>query len=101
MPAVTRSMKNRKITSFLCHAEDAKDVFLAGSFNDWNPQSTAMTNKNSGEWAADLELPPGFYEYRYVVDGQWCNEPACADHETCPSCGPNPFGSKNQKLQVD
>ncbi len=101
MPAMTRSIKDRKITSFSCHAQDAKAVFLAGSFNGWNPQSTPMTNKSSGEWTVDLELAPGVYEYRYVVDGQWCNEPECASHESCPNCGPNPFGSKNQRLQVE
>lgn len=101
MPAVTRSMKSRKMTSFSCHAEDARSVFLAGSFNEWNPLSTPMSKRNSGDWSTDLELAPGVYEYRFVVDGEWCGEPECANHESCPNCVPNPFGSKNQKFQVD
>lgn len=101
MPTVTRSLKGRKITSFACPAEGAKAVFLAGSFNDWNAQSTPMTNKSSGEWTADLELAPGAYEYRFVVDGEWRGELECANHEGCPNCVPNPFGSRNQKIQVD
>ncbi len=101
MPTVTRSLKGRKITSFACQAEGAKAVFLAGSFNGWNPQSTPMINKSSGEWIADLELTPGAYEYRLVIDGQWSNEAECANHESCLHCVPNPFGSKNQKLQVE
>ena len=86
MPSVTRSVKSRKITGFSYLAEDAKAVSLAGSFNGWNSQSTPMTNKNSGEWTVDLELAPGVYEYRYVVDGEWCSEPQCADHESCANC---------------
>jgi len=60
-----------------------------------------MSRNGSGEWSADLELAPGAYEYRLVIDGQWSNEPGCANHEGCPHCVPNPFGSKNQKLQVE
>lgn len=45
MSSITRSVKSRKITSFCYHAEDAKAVFLAGSFNGWNSQSTPMTKR--------------------------------------------------------
>ncbi len=101
MPVVTRSIKQKRITSFSCQAEHANSVCLAGTFNDWNAQSTPMSRNGSGEWSADLELAPGAYEYRLVIDGQWSNEPECANHEGCPHCVPNPFGSKNQKLQVE
>ncbi len=101
MTVVTRSMKQKKITTFSCRAEHANSVCLAGTFNDWNSQSTPMTKSGSSEWSADLELPPGEYEYRFVVDGQWSNEPECLIHESCPNCVPNAFGSKNQKIQVE
>ena len=26
-------------------------------------------------WTKILQLPPGMYEYRYVVDGHWCDDP--------------------------
>lgn len=100
MPVVTRSMKQKRITRFSCQAEHANSVCLAGTFNDWNLQSTPMSKNGSGEWSANLELAPGAYEYRFVVDGEWCSEPECANHESCPHCVANPFGSKNQKLQV-
>ncbi|MFQ6044513.1 MAG: hypothetical protein ACE5PV_26980, partial [Candidatus Poribacteria bacterium] len=44
-------------------------VFIAGNFNDWNPKSHPLTLDESGEWKIELELPPGVYEYRFVVDG--------------------------------
>ena len=101
MPAVTRSMKQKKITKFSCLAEHANSVCLAGTFNDWSAQSTPMSKSDPGEWSAALELPPGEYEYKFVVDGHWSNEPECLTHEKCPHCVQNPFGSKNQKVQVD
>lgn len=101
MAAVTRSMKEKKITRFSCQAEHANSVCLAGTFNDWNPQAIPMSRSDSGEWTADLKLPAGPYEYRFVIDGEWSNEPECANHESCPNCTPNEFGSKNQKLQVE
>ncbi len=101
MPVITRSVKQKRIIEFSCQAEGADAVGLAGTFNDWNPEATPMSDSASGDWRANLELPPGEYEYRFVIDGQWSNEPECATHEICPRCVANPFGSKNQKVQVD
>ena len=101
MPAVTRSMKQKRITTFSYQAEHANSVCIAATFNDWSPQATPMKRNASGEWSANLELAPGGYEYRFVIDSQWANEPECANHESCPHCVPNPFGTKNQKLQVE
>ncbi len=100
MPVATESMKQKKITRFSCQAEHANSVCLAGTFNDWNAQSTPM-RKNGGEWSADLELAPGRYEYKFVVDGQWCCEPGCEDeYRGCPKCVPNQFGTMNRLLEV-
>ena len=101
MPAVTRAIKQKRVTEFSCEAESADSVNLAGTFNDWNPQLTPMSKSGSGDWRVNLELPAGEYEYRFVVDGRWSNEPDCANHEGCPHCIANPFGSRNQRLQVE
>ena len=50
---------------------DAHEVFVAGSFNNWNPCSTPLTNIGRGRWAKELTLAPGRYEYQFVVDGRW------------------------------
>jgi tetratricopeptide (TPR) repeat protein len=55
--------------------EDAKRVMLAGSFNDWNPESLPMVRSKAG-WIAALKLPPGDYGYKLVVDGQWILDPS-------------------------
>ena len=72
----------------------AGEVCIAGSFNDWHPSVTPMIRLGEGKWAKDLALPPGRYEYRFVVDGQWADDPAA--RETVP----NPHGGMNAVLEV-
>jgi 1,4-alpha-glucan branching enzyme len=72
----------------------AMEVCIAGSFNDWHPAATLMISLGDGKWAKELALPPGRYEYRFVVDGQWVDDPAAK--ETVP----NPFGGFNAVLVV-
>ncbi len=56
--------------------KDAKAVFLAGDFNNWDFESTQLRKQKNGTYAATLELEAGAeYEYRYVVDGErWEND---------------------------
>ncbi len=52
----------------------ARRVFLSGSFNDWSTLSGLML-KTDGGWILDIKLKPGAYEYKYIVDGRWMNDP--------------------------
>lgn len=76
------------------HDEQAHEVCIAGTFNDWRPDATPMRAAGAGDWAADLSLPAGRYEYRFVVDEQWRNDPAAASQV------PNGFGSFNSVVEV-
>lgn len=53
----------------------AREVNIAGSFNDWRPGSTWMVSLGNGRWVKELLLPPGRYEYCFVVDGHWMPDP--------------------------
>lgn len=86
-------------TSFICPSNGAQGVFLAGSFNDWDPARTPMEHQGDGSWRAELELVPGRYEYKFIVDGAWCCESGRADSE-CADCVPNPFGTMNRVIEV-
>jgi 1,4-alpha-glucan branching enzyme len=86
-------------TVFVCHCDGAEGIFLAGSFNDWDPACTPMERQGDGSWKAELELAPGRYEYKFIVDGTWCCEPCRPDVES-PDCVPNPFGSMNRVIEV-
>jgi len=73
----------------------ASAVAIAGTFNNWSPDSTYMVRLGDGRWAKDLALPPGTYEYRLIVDGAWMPDP-CARESA-----PNPFGESNSVLKVN
>lgn len=100
MTKTLRNLPNKNESAFSCYAPDAKTVFLAGSFNEWKPEATPMERREGGRWTASLKLPPGYYEYKFVLDGDWCCEPGCGDPGTCPHCVPNPFGTMNRFVEV-
>jgi CubicO group peptidase (beta-lactamase class C family) len=54
---------------------NAKIVALAGSFNNWN-QSQTLFAKEGDEWVCRIDLAPGKYAYKFVVDGNWITDPA-------------------------
>lgn len=57
----------------------ALNVGVAGSFNDWRPQATPMRRADDGSWSVTVELPPGAYQYLFVIDGSaWVADPAAA-----------------------
>ena len=87
-----------KQVEFSCHAPKAKAVFVADTFNSWKPNAAPLHNHQpNGKWTVTLPLPPGRYEYKFVVDGQWCCEHESQD---CPKCVPNEFGTMNRGLEV-
>lgn len=53
----------------------AREVNIAGSFNDWRPGATWMISLGNGRWVKQLLLPPGRYEYCFVVGGHWLPDP--------------------------
>lgn len=87
--------------AFTCHPDTAEAVFLAGTFNGWDPTATPMVLGDGGQWAISLALAPGRYEYKFVVDGEWCCEPDCtAPSPECLRCIMNDFGTMNRVLEV-
>lgn len=45
---------NNNIANFSCHSETAKSVFLAGSFNHWDPAATPMRSDGQGQYRSLL-----------------------------------------------
>ena len=85
---------NRKI-SFTFKDEPGKKVFVAGTFNDWNPNAAPMADcDQTGVYAATLRIPRGSHEYKFVVDGIWMVDPAN------PDCVINGYGSMNSLIVV-
>lgn len=72
----------------------ARQIGIAGSFNEWQSEASPMFQLSDGTWATELVLAPGHHEYRFVVDGEWADDPTAADYV------PNPFGGMNAALTV-
>jgi hypothetical protein len=72
----------------------AKQVFVAGSFNQWRPESAPLVQVGNGRWKGELAVAPGRHEYLFVVDGQWVPDPNAKETTQ------NPYGGKNSVLIV-
>jgi len=79
---------------FTIKASGAFNVRLAGDFNDWQPERTILHPLADGLFQVKLPLSRGRYRYRYVIDGQWRNDPHNGIVET------NPFGELNSIVEV-
>lgn len=76
----------------------AGDVRIAGDFNGWIPdkgvRSVIESTGQTRVWTKILQLPPGTYQYRYVVDGEWREDPS--NPESVPSAS----GRRNSVLVI-
>jgi chromosome partitioning protein len=73
----------------------ARQMAIAGDFNNWDPVSTPMKRDELlGVWQACIPVPPGQYKYRLVIDGEWVHDPYNPRVET------NPFGELNSIVQI-
>lgn len=82
-----------KRVRFNYYAPQAGLVCVAGAFNGWDPRRDPMKKGPRG-WTLTKTLRSGTYEYRFVVDGIWRDDPSC------PTRRPNPFGGENCVLEV-
>jgi len=75
-----------KKTVFSLDQPEAKKVFLVGDFNKWDQKSHPL-RKLKGVWKISLALKPGEYKFKYLVDGNWQNDPAAHKYSTSPFGG--------------
>lgn len=61
------------VTFFLRNRKEAKQVMLAGSFNNWIPTELSMQRTDSG-WILPVKLGAGKYWYKFIVDGNWMGD---------------------------
>lgn len=80
---------------FSLTAPAAASVSLVGDFNDWEPSAAPLTRGPGGVWTTAVPLPPGRYEYAFVVDGSR----VIAD-PTAPLAEAGDFGAPNSLLTV-
>ena len=88
-----QNVKRRRV-QFEYQAPEAGSVSVAGDFNGWDQKKHAMKIDGNGVWRKTLMLPAGTYEYRFLVDGNWQNDPK--NDRLRRNC----FGSRNNLLQI-
>jgi 1,4-alpha-glucan branching enzyme len=64
------------VVPFSFAAPTARRVWLAGDFNDWDPEDMPMYKSSNGVWYLSVSLTPGRHEYRFITDGVWQDDPA-------------------------
>jgi len=69
-------------------------VQLVGDFTHWKGRPINLKKDKSGVWTTKVNLAPGTYHYRFLVDGEWRDDPECTIRVA------NSFGSENAVLQV-
>ena len=74
------------MTTFAFQAPTARQVSLAGDFNNWDLKAGPMHKGADGVWHLSVALKPGRYEYRFVADKVWCDDPA-AEMKTVNTMG--------------
>jgi hypothetical protein len=83
-PAIGADTKNNKTTSLVLKPnytfrlkgfDNARQIYLAGDFNNWATGSLRMKKENE-EWTVTVNLSPGKHLYKFIVDGKWIIDPA-------------------------
>jgi hypothetical protein len=92
--AVAPALSSLKKVPLRVKVEGAKEVVLTGDFTQWAKDKVRLTPATGGEWITVLELAPGEYQYRLIVDGEW------RDHSEAARKIGNPFGTQNAVLIV-
>ena len=90
---VPQKVGRKKVTLGI-HAPDAREVLVTGDFTAWDKEGVRLAKRSNGEWTATMELAPGEYQYRLLVDGEW------RDHAESEKHVPNPYGGTNCVLVV-
>ena len=88
-PQVTKSKQ-----AFSIRAPAALSVQLVGDFTHWQKAPVQMRKEAGGIWRATVELAPGTHHYRFLVDGEWRDDPENTLRVA------NPFGTENSVRKV-
>ena len=95
MNEVPKKISARRSVSFNFEDAPGQQVFLSGSFNNWQMTTKMNDRKKAGLYTCRLLLGPGEYQYKFVVNGEWR-----LDGNNC-CFAPNGFGELNSVIKVE
>lgn len=82
------------LVRFVFENQHARQVFVAGSFSDWNPIALNREDGEDDMFVATVPVPRGVHEYMFLVDGNWVRDPLVSDSR------PDGFGRQNSLLRL-
>lgn len=91
---MAKTDESKAVQEFYYTAPEANSVQLVGDFTHWQRKPINLVKQAEGIWKTALTLAPGTYHYRFLVDGEWCDDPQCTLRV------PNIFGSHNMVREV-
>lgn len=91
---MTQKVTKKKVT-FEFEVPDAREVYLIGTFNGWNLNANPMKKNREETWKTVVNLIPGDYEYLFLVDGEFTEDPNAKFSE------PNKFEGYNSRIIVE
>lgn len=95
MRKLTREETNRlNEIIFSISAPAASRVYVVGDFNGWALNDSSLMESRNGNWTKKVALPSGKYQYRFVLDDTWVEDPSNNLKVL------NPFGDANSLLEV-
>jgi hypothetical protein len=93
-PIAGQETKDRQLVTLTFGNMDCADIQIAGDFNDWQPDHGVETRIVNGVLQKILNIKPGAYQYRLIVDGKWQEDPDNPLQVT------NNYGEINSLLRV-
>lgn len=92
---VREKVKQLSEITFSLQDTNAKDVYLVGDFNNWKAsEENRLTRNDNGSWVKRVALRSGTYHYKFVVDGEWQEDPSNPNKEE------NNFGGYNSLIEI-
>ncbi len=77
--------------SFELDAPAAREAYLAGEMTAWDDGKLPMLRGADGKWRVTVDLEPGQWLYKFVVDGRWISDPGSPDHDADGAGGQHSF----------
>jgi 1,4-alpha-glucan branching enzyme len=91
---MAKANKTAEEQSFAIRAPGATRVQLVGDFTHWQKLPINMRKGADGVWRSQVPLEPGTHHYRFLIDGEWTDDPDCTLRVS------NEFGSENMVRKV-
>jgi 1,4-alpha-glucan branching enzyme len=92
--SMAKTDESLSVQEFFYSAPEANSVQLVGDFTHWQSKPINLVKQANGVWKTSVSLAAGTYHYRFLVDGQWRDDPQCTLRI------PNIFGSHNMVREV-